>query len=180
MYVCRAQTTFTFSAISQSCLSLSDLLNDIQCRLTHLRSLFDTVDQQKSLLASDCRRSESSTGLCTGTLKSYVWRPFKRTSGGEGFHPGGRGHNGRYNYRNTFRHQQHQFLTPSIWRRWVRMNYLHCPRSFVKSITPLSISSIDSMSSFILSNRRSLGPLLFLFPSSITLLKCPYSALSSL
>ena len=30
-------------------------------------------------------------------------------------------------------HHHHQFLTPAIWRRWVRMNDLHCTRSFVKS-----------------------------------------------
>src|SRR6218665_166261 len=36
----------------------------------------------------------------------------------------------------------HQFLTPAIWRRWVRMNDLSL--SFVKSIAPLNVSPIDS------------------------------------
>src|SRR6218665_2271707 len=43
-------------------------------------------------------------------------------------------------------HHHHQFLTPAIWRRWIRMNDLHCPPSFVKSIAPLNVSSINSMS----------------------------------
>src|SRR5688572_12006323 len=34
----------------------------------------------------------------------------------------------------------HQFLMPAIWRRWVRIYDLHCPRSFVKFIAPLSVS----------------------------------------
>src|SRR6218665_424095 len=55
------------------------------------------------------------------------------------------------------RYHHHQFLMPAIWRRWVPMNDLHCPRSFVKSIAPLNVSSIESMSSFTLSNHRSLG-----------------------
>ena len=36
------------------------------------------------------------------------------------------------------RDHHHQFLTPAIWRRWVRMNDFHCPRSVVKSIAPLN------------------------------------------
>ena len=44
----------------------------------------------------------------------------------------------------------HQFLTPAIWQRWVRMNDLHGLRSFVKSIASLNVSPIDSMSSLIL------------------------------
>src|SRR6218665_4155824 len=47
-------------------------------------------------------------------------------------------------------HRHHQFLTPAIWLRCVRMNDLQCPRSFVKSIAPLVVSPINSMSSFIL------------------------------
>ena len=35
----------------------------------------------------------------------------------------------------TYHH--HQFLLPAIVWQWVRINYLHCPRSFVKSIAPL-------------------------------------------
>jgi len=38
-----------------------------------------------------------------------------------------------------------QFLTPAIWRRWVRMNDLHCPRSFVQSISPLIVSTSDAI-----------------------------------
>ena len=49
----------------------------------------------------------------------------------------------------------------------VRMNDLHCPRSFVKSIAPLNVSPNDSMSSFILSIHRSPGLHLFLFPSNL-------------
>jgi len=30
----------------------------------------------------------------------------------------------------------HQFLTPAIWRRWVRINDLRCPESFAKSFAP--------------------------------------------
>src|SRR6218665_2253916 len=61
----------------------------------------------------------------------------------------------------------HQFLTPAIWRRWIRINDLHCPRSFVKSIAHLKVSPIDSMSSFTLSIHRSLGLPLFLFPANL-------------
>jgi len=61
----------------------------------------------------------------------------------------------------------HQFLSPAIWWRWVRMNDLHCPRSFVKSTAPLNDSPINYMSSFILSIQRSLGLLLFLLPSNL-------------
>jgi len=60
----------------------------------------------------------------------------------------------------------HQFLPPTIWRRWVRMNDLHCPQSFVKSIAPLSVSPSDAMSSFISSIQCSPGLTLFLFPSN--------------
>src|SRR6218665_495515 len=46
-------------------------------------------------------------------------------------------------------HHHHQFLTPAIWRQWIRMNGLYCPWSFVKSIAPLNVNPIDFMSSFI-------------------------------
>src|SRR6218665_1546459 len=52
------------------------------------------------------------------------------------------------------------------------MNDFHCPLSFVKSIAPLNVRPIDSMSSFILSIHRSLGLPRFLFPSNLA-----YSAL---
>jgi len=42
-------------------------------------------------------------------------------------------------------HHHHQFLTPAIWQRLVRMNDLHCPRSFVKFIAPFSVSSSDAI-----------------------------------
>src|SRR6218665_3001280 len=71
-------------------------------------------------------------------------------------------------------HYHHQFLTPAIWRRWVRTNCLQCPRSFVKSIAPLrtdtallNVSPVDSMSSFILSSHHNLGLTLFLFLSNL-------------
>src|SRR6218665_751585 len=64
-------------------------------------------------------------------------------------------------------HHHHQCLTPSIWGRWVRMNDLHCPRSFVKSFAPLNVSPIDSMSFFTLSVHRSLGLPLFLSLSNL-------------
>src|SRR6218665_2535266 len=68
----------------------------------------------------------------------------------------------------TTRPPPHQFLTPANWRRWVRMNDLHCPRSFVSSIAPLNVSPTDSMFSFILSIiQRILGLSLFLFPSNL-------------
>ena len=51
-------------------------------------------------------------------------------------------------------HHYHPFLTPAIWRRWVRMNYLHCPRSFVKSIASLNVGPIDSISNS-MSNSKS-------------------------
>ena len=35
-------------------------------------------------------------------------------------------------------HNHHQFQEPAVWRRWVRMNVLHCPRSFVKVHCPLN------------------------------------------
>ena len=41
-------------------------------------------------------------------------------------------------------HHHHQFLTPAIWRRWVRINYLHCPQSLLKSIAPISVSQVTS------------------------------------
>ena len=64
-------------------------------------------------------------------------------------------------YHHHHHQQQQQFLTQAIWQQWVRMNDLHCPRSFVKFIAPLNVSPIDSMSSFILSNHRCLDlPLL--------------------
>src|SRR6218665_282924 len=64
-------------------------------------------------------------------------------------------------------YHRHQFLMPANGRRWVRMNDLHCPRSFVKSIAPPNVSPIDSMSSCILSIHCSLGLPLFLFPSNL-------------
>jgi len=45
-------------------------------------------------------------------------------------------------------HHHHQFLMPTIWRRRVRMNDLHCLRSFVKSTTFLNDSPIDFQASF--------------------------------
>ena len=47
----------------------------------------------------------------------------------------------------------HQFLTPTMWRRWVRMNDLQWPRFFVKSIAPLNVSPNDTTSSFIIVSR---------------------------
>src|SRR6218665_251406 len=64
-------------------------------------------------------------------------------------------------------HHHHQFLTPAILQRWVRMNDLRCPRSFVKSIAPLNVSPIDVVSSLSLSIHCSLGLPLFLFPSNL-------------
>lgn len=40
-----------------------------------------------------------------------------------------------------------QLLTPVIRLRWVLMNYLHYPLSFVKAIAPHNLIPIDSMSS---------------------------------
>jgi len=37
-------------------------------------------------------------------------------------------------------HHHRRFLTPAIWRRWVRRNAFHCPRFFLKSIAPLIVS----------------------------------------
>src|SRR6218665_735833 len=47
------------------------------------------------------------------------------------------------------------------------MNDLHCPGSFVKSIAPLNVSPIDSMSYFTLPIHGTLGLPLFLFPSNL-------------
>jgi len=64
-------------------------------------------------------------------------------------------------------YHHHQFLTPATWRRWVRINDLHCPRSLVKSIAPLSVSPSDVMSSFIYIVYPALSGLpLCLFPSN--------------
>src|SRR6218665_82909 len=66
----------------------------------------------------------------------------------------------------------HHCLTPATWRQWVRINDLHCPRSFVKSISLLNVSPTDSMSSFILSIHRSLGLPLFLFFRILHVVHC--------
>ena len=61
----------------------------------------------------------------------------------------------------------HQLLQAADWRQWVRMNDLHYPLSFVKSIALLNVSPNDLISSFALSIHRSLGLPLFLFPSNL-------------
>src|SRR6218665_3794965 len=56
----------------------------------------------------------------------------------------------------------HQFLTQAIWRCWVRINYLHCSRSFVKSAASHCVCPHDVNFSFILHTQCSLGLPLFL------------------
>ena len=77
-------------------------------------------------------------------------------------------HHHRRRRRHHHRRYHHQFLMPAIWRRLVQIHDLHYSRSFVKSIAPLNISRIDSMSSLILSIQRSLGLPLFHFPQNLS------------
>src|SRR5688572_21475722 len=65
---------------------------------------------------------------------------------------------------NHHHHCHHQFLTTTIW---IHELYNNCPRSFVKSTAPLSVSPSDVMSSVISSIQRSLCLPLFLFPSNL-------------
>src|SRR5688572_7649862 len=50
---------------------------------------------------------------------------------------------------------RHQFLMSAISRQWVRINYHHCPQTFVKSIASLRVSLSKRTSTIILSIQQS-------------------------
>src|SRR5688572_18372594 len=55
---------------------------------------------------------------------------------------------------------------------WLRINYLPCPRSFVKSIAPLSLSPSNVMLSFILTTSVVLVCLCFFFLRILSVMHC--------
>jgi len=60
--------------------------------------------------------------------------------------------------------RHHQFVTPLICGRWVRVNDLRWPRSFAKSVATINVRPSDIMSSCIFSIQRRCCLPLFHFP----------------